>query len=509
MPKADSTPRAGGGAGAGSDPSGERRGSRLELQQRLGRYRVLFRLASGGMGSVYAAVLAGAHGVERTVAIKVLSSRDRTPEDVAAFVQEAKVTARISHPNVLETFELGAEEGEPFIVMPLVRGVSLARLLSVKAAAGETIDVDMAAWIAMQVATGLHAAHELRDEDGTPLLVVHRDVSPQNVLLSYEGRVLLVDFGVAKLFEATRATASGVIKGKFGYMAPEQISGAAVDRRTDLFALGVVLHEMLTGRRLYAQLPPAQAMFRIASDPVPHPGDVVPSLPEEMDAIVARCLAKKPEDRYASALELRDVLRAFLRARGASLDESDLATLLGPPFAEERAALEQRIRAAVAGKLEEPPPAPAPELPISQGSKVSMTTSALQSQAVPRSRAGLVVPGLGLIAGVAIAIVGARAAGVFGGPASATRPEPAHEPSVSVATTSPSAVESASVASERSPVVSASAAPHSPTAIARLAAEPVPRRPAVRLPTAKPTAAASQAPPAASSTHRGVPFRDL
>jgi len=225
------------GPGRSDDSAGEPTKAPSELasgarNRVLGRYRILFRLARGGMGSVFAAIREGQRGVDRTVAIKLLNSSDQSPEELEAFVQEARLTARIAHPNVLDTFELDIADGEPFLVMPLVRGVSLSKLLK----PAEPLDPDMAAWIAMQIAAGLHAAHEIEDEDGTPLGVIHRDVSPQNVLLSFEGRVLLVDFGVAKLFEGARATASGVIKGKFGYMAPEQLRGEPLDRRTDVFA---------------------------------------------------------------------------------------------------------------------------------------------------------------------------------------------------------------------------------------------------------------------------------
>ncbi|NUO54286.1 MAG: serine/threonine protein kinase, partial [Polyangiaceae bacterium] len=374
----------------------------------LGRYRLLFRIARGGMGSVYAAILEGAHGVDRTVAIKLLNSQDQKAEDVDAFVQEAKLTARISHPNVLENFELGVDGGEPFLVMPLVRGVSLSTLMK----GGEPLDPDLAAWIAMKIAAGLQAAHELRDEDGTPLGVIHRDVSPQNVLLSFEGRVLLADFGVAKLFESGRATASGVIKGKFGYMAPEQLRGEPLDRRTDLFALGIVLYEMLTGRLLYASMPPGQATFRIATDAVPRARGVVPSIPGELDDIVTSCLAKDPKERFDTALELKDALRSVLRARANSIDESDLAALLTRRFAKDQSALEERIRGALAERtpLEEAPTERAAADRVSplpsQASKVTMITG---TEPEPRKERGVwpFIVGGAVIAGAAAIALGA------------------------------------------------------------------------------------------------------
>ncbi len=487
-----------------SSPSGDGRGQSTRGGQRtLGRYRLLFRLARGGMGSVYAAILSGARGVERPVAIKLLNSSDKSAEDLEAFVQEARLTARIAHPNVLETFELGIEAGEPFLVMPLVRGVSLAKVLHDR----KPLPPALAAWIVMQVAAGLHAAHELLDDDGTPLGVIHRDVSPQNVLCSFEGRVLLVDFGVAKLFERGNATASGVIKGKFGYMSPEQIRGEPLDRRTDLFALGIVLHEMLTGRRLYADLTPAQATFRIATDPVPRPSEVLPDVPPELDELCVRCLAKSKSDRPASAQEVRDTLRAFLRGRGLTVDETDLAAALLPRFADVRDALEDRLRSAESAPTREvAEPEAAPAAPASQASKVSMTTGPRPTSS---SRGGLFAV-VGAVALVAIGYAALRLASAPADEASASRsappaatapalappapPEPRAHASTSAAATSPTTSDVPAPPPASSPAAGARPAPLAPQK--RSGEPPVPE---VAPP---PTASASTSP-------RGEPFRNF
>src|SRR5579883_776159 len=235
---------------------------------RLGRYDLLFELARGGMGAVYVGRLVGAHGFDRLVAVKRLTREDA---DVEAFLEEARVSARISHPNVVQTFELGEEQGMPFLVMQLVEGVSLARLLSKLAARDEAIGADLAAWILAQAAAGLHAAHELRSVDGRPLGLVHRDVSPQNVLLSYEGRVYVTDFGIAKLRDARRSTESGVVKGKFAYMSPEQARAQPVDRRSDVFALGILLYEAIVGARLFQGESPAETVLRVVEQATPSP----------------------------------------------------------------------------------------------------------------------------------------------------------------------------------------------------------------------------------------------
>jgi len=453
------------------------------------------------MGSVFAAIREGQKGVDRTVAIKLLNSSDQSPEELEAFVQEARLTARIAHPNVLDTFELDIADGEPFLVMPLVRGVSLSKLLK----PAEPLDPDMAAWIAMQIAAGLHAAHELEDEDGTPLGVIHRDVSPQNVLLSFDGRVLLVDFGVAKLFEGARATASGVIKGKFGYMAPEQLRGEPLDRRTDVFALGIVLYEMLTGRPLYASLPPAQATFRITTDPVPKARDLVASVPAELDDVIASCLAKAPAERFDSALEVKDALRAILRARSAGVDESDLAALLSSRFGAERAAFDERIRAALTDRspsIETADDDVAPQF-ASQGSKVTMTSSPLVAPARERRAWPYALLGAGALAAAALAITSGDETAQAPA-ATATTPPVETEAPAPTAAPSPTTTALATAEPAAPPPMTPSSFPQEPGASATAA----PPRP----PAAPPTASASTPPspaPAKSTDPRGVPFRDL
>jgi eukaryotic-like serine/threonine-protein kinase len=308
----------------------------------LGRYRVLFPVARGGMGAVYTGALHGPDGFGSVVAIKVLRSNDRANEEVEAFFAEAKITARIHHKNVLSVTELGLHEGQPFLVMPFVRGVSLSKLRRRLSRDGASLPTELAAWIAAQVALGLHAAHELT-VDGRPQGLVHRDVSPQNVLLGYDGRVVLLDFGIAKLFESAKSTESGIIKGKFGYMSPEQCAASPVDRRSDLFSLGIVLHEMLTGRDLFAQLPPAAALLRIASTIAEPPSRARPGIPARLDAIVARAMAPAREARYGTADELAQDLTELLASVGAPDGDRALRTLLADLFAEERDALERRL----------------------------------------------------------------------------------------------------------------------------------------------------------------------
>lgn len=316
----------------------------------VGRYELLFDLARGGMGTVHAARLVGAHGVDRLVALKRLDVvGGTTEEDLQAFLREARVTAQLHHPNVVQAIELFQHDGAPVMVMELVRGVSLNRLLKQIAKRGDAVPPDLAGWIVAQAAAGLHAAHELAGPDGEPLGLVHRDVSPQNVLMSVEGRVYVADFGIAKLVESDVATQSGVVKGKFGYMAPEQTRASVLDRRADVFCLGILLHEMLTGRRLFEGTSPADTIQRVGNMPAPDPRDVRPDIPEGWADLALRLLQKDPGDRIPTAGGVADAARQLLRERRAVVDETDSARLVADYAGEEIEALKDRIRQALRG----------------------------------------------------------------------------------------------------------------------------------------------------------------
>jgi serine/threonine-protein kinase len=313
------------------------------LAERLGRYQLVLPLAQGGMGLVFAARLVGNHGVERLVAIKTLrpitSKSDRT-----ALLREAKLTARLHHRNVVATIDLGEVDDVPYVVMELVDGVPLSRLLAAIAKRRDLIAPELAGWILMQAALGLHAAHELTDGDGKPLHLVHRDISPQNILISVDGEVKIADFGIAKFAGREESTATGMIKGKFAYMSPEQAGSADLDRRSDVFALGVVLWEALTGGRAFHSDTPARTIMRVLEHSPKKPIDVRPEVGDELSAITMKCMAKDPDARYASAAAVADALRAALRTRGAPVDEGDLASLVKTHFGEERAKFMDRLR---------------------------------------------------------------------------------------------------------------------------------------------------------------------
>jgi serine/threonine protein kinase len=313
------------------------------LGERLGRYQLVLPLAQGGMGLVFAGRLLGAHGVERLVAIKTLRPIT-SGSDRAALLREARLTSRLHHRNVVATLDLGEVDDVPYVVMELVDGVALSRLLGELKRRDERLSPELAAWIVMQAALGLHAAHELADADGNPLGLVHRDVSPQNILLSMQGEVKIADFGIAKYTGREESTATGMIKGKFAYMSPEQAQSGELDRTSDVFALGIVLWEALTGDKLFSSETPARTILRVLEHTPASPSKLRPEVGDDLAAIAEKALAKSPSDRYPTAAAMADALRGALRAQKTPVDEGDLATLVKRLFGEERARMMERIK---------------------------------------------------------------------------------------------------------------------------------------------------------------------
>jgi eukaryotic-like serine/threonine-protein kinase len=269
--------------------------------QKLGRYELVHPIASGGMATVYLARSAGIGGFERLVAVKVCHPHLRADADFAAmFLDEARLAARIHHPNVVPVLDVG-DDGALFFVMEYVEGVALADLLKTSA---NRMPLAMVVRIVLDLLAGLHAAHELRGSDGQLLNVVHRDVSPQNVLVGSDGISRVVDFGVAKAEARATVTKGGEVKGKIGYMPPEQFLGSTVTRQADLYSAGVVLWECLAAERLFVADSDAAVMNMVLRGQVrPWPKDSVP-VPAALEAIVRRALATRVEDRFATAKEM-------------------------------------------------------------------------------------------------------------------------------------------------------------------------------------------------------------
>jgi serine/threonine-protein kinase len=277
-------------------------------------------IASGGMASVHFGQLCGPAGFSRVVAIKRLHANfAKDPEFVAMFLEEARLAARIRHLNVVSTLDVVADGGEVFLVMEYIHGQSLANLWRATRAQRTTIDPHVLASVMSGVCHGLHAAHEARGDRGEPLRVVHRDVSPQNILVGADGMARVLDFGVAKAAGRVQTTSQGRIKGKLAYMPPEQIQGVTVTRRADVYAAGVVLWELLTGKRAFARPNEGAVIAAILEEPLPPPSKVSPQAPPAFDAVVMRALDHNPHRRHPTAQEM--ALDIEKTARVASMSE--------------------------------------------------------------------------------------------------------------------------------------------------------------------------------------------
>jgi serine/threonine-protein kinase len=327
---------------------------------RLGRYELLVPIARGGMARVWAARMTGQRGFQKLVALKtILPHLAEEPEFERMFLDEARIASGVHHPNVCEIYELGEEQRTLYLAMEWVSGDSLARVLR---ASGKTEAADprVMARVIADACAGLHAAHELTDEEGRPLGVVHRDLSPHNILLTADGTAKVADFGVAKaLGQLHEATSAGQLKGKIAYMAPEQVTGAGIDRRSDVFSLGCVLYEATTGQRPFRGDGDHQVMHSVLKGEVAPPTSLLRGYPQELERIVMRALSPQPILRYPTAERMRFALEEFL-ARGQLVTQSNVAQVVRARIGESIDRRKERIRqASTAGDREggwsEPP----------------------------------------------------------------------------------------------------------------------------------------------------------
>jgi eukaryotic-like serine/threonine-protein kinase len=296
--------------------------------QWFGDYEIVKRLRVGGMATLYLARRHGAAGFARLVALKMIHPHlVEQPSFVEMFVDEARICSHIRHPNVVHVEELGVIDSVPYLVMEYLDGCSVLDLLVQHHRDRRTLDPELAARVVMQVAGGLHAAHETRDEDGVPLDVIHRDISPSNILVSTDGHAKLIDFGIAKARNRLSGTEAGnSLKGKYRYVAPEQATRKAVDRRCDIFSLGVVFWEMLVGRPLFPQDTHVALFHRLTRTEVAAPSTLNPAVPEVLDSIVLAMLAHEPANRPQIAAEVeRRIATAIPGA--ANRDPSELGAL--------------------------------------------------------------------------------------------------------------------------------------------------------------------------------------
>jgi serine/threonine protein kinase len=323
------------------------------IGQRLGKYELVALLALGGTAEIYLARIGGVAGFEKYVVVKCL--HDHLADDsefVRMFLDEARLGAQLTHSNIVQTLELGQQKSRYYMVMEYVAGMSMA-VIARKAAEhmpGGRLPVDMILGLMAQACAGLHYAHNRADSSGKPLHIVHRDVSPQNLVVTFDGMLKVVDFGIAKAAVRETQTQSGTIKGKFAYMSPEQCQGQRVDRRTDVFALGVVVHELLTGKRLFKRDTAYDTYHAIMAGKVPPPSQDNHEIDPALDPIVLKALAYDSKDRYQSAEELGEALSSVLHRRGKSVGAGDVALFFDRYFATEIAEHGQRMRALISGR---------------------------------------------------------------------------------------------------------------------------------------------------------------
>jgi len=459
-----------------------------QMPQRFGRYVLLDRMGVGGMAEVYRAVAPGAEGFKRDLVVKkILTAQAQATNFIEMFVHEARISALLHHPNVVQVFDFGHVDGSYFLVMELLRGRDLLAVLRSLRERQRMMPVPIAAHVAHQVALGLEYAHALTSPTGEPLNIVHRDVSPSNVMCLRAGGVKLLDFGVARAIgevESSEATETGAFtfKGKLGYMAPERLLGRPEDHRVDLFALGVVLWEMLTGRRLFQGKTDQDKIRAILEKPVPAPSSIRPDIPPSLDAVVARALERDPENRYPTGREMADDLETIVS--DTKYHSRMLPALLTELFGSSPSAAHAAMAMLPPELLAvDPTPSTTPSsAPSSAPSTTpSVTALALAEESTAPAPAGALRRRLLVIAGVTVgaALMGAGIALWSSGPrreagalaaqaAPRTQPTPPPPPPLAAPTPSP----------EPAPIAAAAPEPE-PVAVARPAAV---RRPAVMKP---------------------------
>jgi serine/threonine protein kinase len=301
-----------------------------------GRYRIIRRLGMGGMGAVYLANAEGLAGFEKLVALKVAHEHVATDKHVMEmFLSEARLAARLQHANIGQVYDLGQAGEQYFIAMEYIAGADLRSLISAVQAQGGRLPVPILVSIVARLLEGLDYAHALRDKQGKPLKLVHRDVTPVNTLLSYTGDVKLIDFGIAKAADQATRTKTGIVRGKLSYMSPEQARGQPLDRRSDLFAVGIILYELLIGRRPFDAESNEELMQNIVAAKYTPARQIDPDVPPELEAITARALTLDRNDRWENAAAMQQPLDRFLMARQMRVGARELAgfvaRLVPPP----------------------------------------------------------------------------------------------------------------------------------------------------------------------------------
>jgi eukaryotic-like serine/threonine-protein kinase len=430
-------------------------------RQRVDRYELMGEIASGGMATVYLARLTGMGGFQRFVAMKRLHPHLASENEfVEMFLDEARIAARIHHPNVVPILEVGASQVGYYLVMEYIEGDTLARLLARAASTGKKLPVSIALRIAIDMLSGLHAAHELHDDQNEPVNLVHRDVSPQNVLVGQDGIARITDFGVARAASRLTATRVGQLKGKIAYMAPEQAAGAEeLDRRADVFSAGIVVWEALAHKRLFKAENEAATLSRVITEPVPLLHQIAPQVSKEVSAVVLRALDRDPNKRFATCAAFADALEGAAEARDKVSSPRELAAYVNEVLGQEIAQQRDNVRAWLAQS--EPTGAAPAELPSGvipsssvsaaaislpgslEGSRSSVSGSHSSAQPPQRSRLPVLLGGLLLVGllGVGGFVLTRSARSSSGGtaPAATGAPEAITPPAAAAPSATPAA----------------------------------------------------------------------
>ena len=303
------------------------------MAQAQQRYKVLEKIASGGMAEVFRAESAGLEGFKKTVAIKrVLPHLSEKKQFIGMFLDEARLSAHLSHSNCVQVFDIGVGDNTYFIVMEFVDGADLKAVIEHQKKTGKPFPLEEACLICVRLCEGLSYAHELVDAKGQNLGIVHRDMSPPNVLITRHGEVKIVDFGLAKANSQLEQSEPGIIKGKFSYLSPEAALGHPVDARTDIFAIGIILWELLAGRRLFIGESDLETVRQVQAARVPSIRRLNPQVPPELDAMVAKALARDPNQRYQAARDLGRDLNSIMFHFGRAVSSFDIAAMVEPAW---------------------------------------------------------------------------------------------------------------------------------------------------------------------------------
>jgi serine/threonine-protein kinase len=311
----------------------------------FGKYQLFASLGRGGMADVFLSVARGQMGFNKLAVVKRL--RQALAEEAAfrnMFLDEARLAARLNHPNIVHTYEVGEQNGVYFIAMEYLEGQSLNKVLKEALRRNEPMETEVCVRIVADALAGLGHAHELRDYDGRPLQIIHRDVSPHNIFVTYDGHTKLVDFGIAKAALSSTETEVGVLKGKVAYMSPEQAVGGRIDARSDLFAMGIVLWELLARQRLMTGESAANTLHKLMNEPIPRVSQAVPGIDAQLDALVERALQKDPQLRFQSAAEMRGALEAWLSVQPRPSRQDDVGRRMQHLFASVREEVQRQVQ---------------------------------------------------------------------------------------------------------------------------------------------------------------------